>query len=162
MTRDTFTVRALDTEGFARLASGEPPETDIVLTDPPLAPAEVLEMLRGIATSLRAEFPTNAWFALDGNRLVAMCSITKHAARGEPEIGYGTAAGEQGRGAASAVVRSVLDWARTNPAVTALRAETAITNIASHRVLERNGFTRTGERDDPEDGALFCWRWQCG
>jgi hypothetical protein len=24
-------------------------------------------------------------------------------------------------------------------------------------VLERNGFTRTGERTDPEDGDLYLW-----
>ncbi len=37
-------------------------------------------------------------------------------------------------------------------------AETRTDNIASQRVLECNGFTRTGERLDEEDGVLLCWR----
>jgi RimJ/RimL family protein N-acetyltransferase len=39
-----------------------------------------------------------------------------------------------------------------------LIAETALTNPASARVLEKNGFVVTGTRIDPEDGALRCWR----
>lgn len=157
-----FAVRVLDAEGFALLASGAPPSEGFVLTEPPLAPPEVLEMLRGIADGLRSEFPENAWIALDGSRVAAMCSITRHGVPGEPEIGYGTAPGEQGRGAASALVAGVIAWAETTGRVNALRAETGSGNIASQRVLERTGFVRTGERDDAEDGALVCWRWQRG
>ena len=39
-----------------------------------------------------------------------------------------------------------------------VNAETSIDNIASQRVLERNGFARVGERVDEEDGPLYCWR----
>lgn len=38
-----------------------------------------------------------------------------------------------------------------------LSAETGVGNIASQRVLERNGFIRTGERIDAEEGPLICW-----
>lgn len=38
-----------------------------------------------------------------------------------------------------------------------LTAETGIDNRASQMVLERDGFTRTGERTDPEDGDLYLW-----
>jgi RimJ/RimL family protein N-acetyltransferase len=33
-----------------------------------------------------------------------------------------------------------------------------VQNIASQRVLERNGFARIGERSDLEDGELILWR----
>ena len=38
-----------------------------------------------------------------------------------------------------------------------LTAETAGDNRASQPAPERNGFVRTGERTDPEDGALYLW-----
>ena len=41
--------------------------------------------------------------------------------------------------------------------VAALRAETAINNPPSQRVLEHNGFRQVGARHDPEDGDLILW-----
>ena len=74
-------------------------------------------------------------------------------------IGYGTAPGEEGRGAATAAVAGMVDWAAGEPAISAVAAETAVANRASQRVLERNGFRVIGERADEEDGSLLCWRW---
>jgi len=39
-----------------------------------------------------------------------------------------------------------------------LKAETSVTNPSSSRVLEKNGFERTGTRVDPKDGEVFMWR----
>ncbi len=36
-------------------------------------------------------------------------------------------------------------------------AKTAINNLASQRVLEKNGFTPCGKTIDAEDGALVLW-----
>lgn len=155
----TFTVRELDGEGFRRLAAGEPPEPGLALPDPGLAPPEVLAMLSGIADALRPKIDPNAWMVLDGARIVALCSITRLTETGVPMIGYGTAPGEEGRGAATAAVAGVLAWARTDPRVHAVGAETGVDNLASQRVLERNGFSVVGERVDAEDGLLLCWQW---
>jgi len=115
-------------------------------------------MLRGLAEGISREFDETAWIALDGDRIVALSTITRHTVPGEPEIGYGTAPGHEGQGAASALVNGVASWASGCASVKALRAETGTANIASQRVLERNGFVRIGERQDPEDGPLYCWR----
>jgi RimJ/RimL family protein N-acetyltransferase len=155
----TFAVRELGGEAFRRLAAGDPPEPGLVLPERALAPPEVMGMLCGIADALRPEIDPNAWVVLDGDRIVALCSITSLAEPGLPMIGYGTAPGEESRGAATAAVAGVLAWAGADPRIRAVGAETGVDNLASQRVLERNGFDVAGQRVDAEDGPLLCWRW---
>jgi RimJ/RimL family protein N-acetyltransferase len=154
-----FAVRALTPEGFARLAEGTAPEPGLTLPAAELAPSAILALLARIAADLHDQFEPNAWLVLDQSRIVALCSVTRVDEPGVPRIGYGTAPGEEGRGAASAGVAGILAWASDDPRVRAVVAETNIANLASQRVLERNGFTVRGERDDEEDGRLLCWRW---
>lgn len=52
----------------------------------------------------------------------------------------------------------MLAWAGADQRVGLVSAETSAGNVASQRVLERNGFVRTGERVDEEDGQLICWQ----
>ena len=66
----------------------------------------------------------------------------------------------RGRGATTAALADLLEWARSDRRVERVIAETNHDNIASQRVLERNGFTRIGERVDEEDGALIVWQTQ--
>jgi RimJ/RimL family protein N-acetyltransferase len=67
------------------------------------------------------------------------------------EIGYGVAAEFWGQGVATRAVLAVLDVARENGAVSVV-AGTDAANIASQRVLQKAGFTRT---DDDDEGT----RW---
>lgn len=60
-------------------------------------------------------------------------------------------------GDAPRAIGQLLEWARHDPRVALVSAETGLENIASQRVLKRNGFIRTGERIDAEDGPLICW-----
>ena len=160
MRQINFAVRSLTADGFNRFAAGNAPEPGLMLPVPALAPPEVLTMLARICGGLREAIEPNAWIVLDNSRIVALCSITKMVEPGVVEIGYGTAPGEEGRGAASAGVAEVLDWAREDERIRAVVAETGVENTASQRVLERNGFVVTGEREDAEDGRLLCWRWE--
>jgi len=66
---------------------------------------------------------------------------------GEVEIGYGTDSGFQGQGIMTEVVAGVLKWLGGQPRVRAVRAETDITNPASIRVLEKNGFREVGRTE---------------
>jgi RimJ/RimL family protein N-acetyltransferase len=53
----------------------------------------------------------------------------------------------------------MLDVAKRDPAIHAVTAQTDVDNTPSHRVLERNGFERTGTCIDPENGdRLISWR----
>lgn len=153
-----FAVEALDTEGFDRLAAGKPPRSGLVLPDPAISPPEVLPMLAAIAAGLSPRLDPNAWIVIEDGTVAALCSITSLAEPGMPVIGYGTAPSHQGRGAASAAVAAVLEWARAT-GQTAVMAETSTANLASQRVLENNGFVVAGDRIDSEDGPLLCWRW---
>ena len=127
------------------------------MPDEPLESAEVLEMLRGLANSIRPTFAPASWLIVEGGEIVGLCSVIKLPTDAAIDIGYGIAPSCRGRGAASRAVGALLDWARSVERVLAVRAETWVDNPASQRVLERNGFARTGRRLDPEDGELICW-----
>jgi RimJ/RimL family protein N-acetyltransferase len=94
-----------------------------------------------------------------GGEVVGMCSHkTAPDAEGAVEIGYGVAATRRRLGYASRAVSDVITDARADPRIRRLTAETALANIASHRVLEVNGFALTGERkQDPDDGEVAVW-----
>jgi RimJ/RimL family protein N-acetyltransferase len=51
----------------------------------------------------------------------------------------------------------MIEIARADPAIDTLTAQTVVNNVASRRVLEKNGFEGTGKRVDPQDGQLDCW-----
>ncbi|CAL1691777.1 hypothetical protein MMB232_01931 [Brevundimonas subvibrioides] len=124
-----------------------------------IAPDPVLDMLRGVAARVRPHCDPAAWWIVDADEIVGLCSIVSEpSGDGSISIGYGVASSRQGRGAATRAVGEVLEWAGTRPDLTGVTAETAVDNPASHRVLERNGFVRVGVRTDAEDGELIGWR----
>jgi len=122
-----------------------------------LTPPEVIAMLREVAARVAAsEDRPVAWLGSEGNVVVGMVSFTKRAANGRYELGYGTAPAFNGQGVMTRMLAALLPVARAH-GHDGLTAETSVDNPASQRVLEKNGFVRTGMRDDPEDGALICW-----
>lgn len=76
---------------------------------------------------------------------------------GRIEIGYGVNASERARGLATEAVGAIVAELLARPDVSAVTAETAVDNIASHRVLENNGFVRTGTSHNADDGDLVTW-----
>lgn len=147
-----------DDADFAYLIENRPPRS-LQLADSEIAPREVLRMLRDLANAIRPQFAPAAWLIVEDDEVVGLCSLTRMpTADGAIDIGYGIAPSRQGKGAAGRAIAAILEWARAEPKVSAVTAETSIHNIPSQRVLERNGFARVGERIDPEDGDLICWR----
>ena len=129
----------------------------LILVEGGIAPAEVMTMLRGIAATLAADAPGPvAWLVSDDQLVIGMISFTKRGADGLYEIGYGVAPAHHGRGVMTQAIAALLPIA-AGQGHQRLTAETGVDNPASQRVLERNGFVRTGTRDDPEDGALIAW-----
>ncbi len=154
-------VEATDNH-FRALVAGVPP-TGLDLPFGGLEPTAVLKMLRELAIEVRSEIDPAAWMIVVGGVIVGMCSITKAFPReGVVEIGYGIAAAHRQKGLATAAIGEVLAWARTIPAISAVAADTSIDNVASQRVLEKNGFRRFGDRIDVEDGPLVCWQAMTG
>ncbi|RYY26847.1 MAG: N-acetyltransferase [Sphingomonadales bacterium] len=118
---------------------------------------EVLAMLRQLATEIRPIFRPASWMMVEEGEIVGLCSIVKLPSDEGVFIGYGVAPERRLLGFASAGVRALLEWARNDGRVDVIRAETSVHNRPSQRVLERNGFKRTGARVDEEDGDLICW-----
>ncbi len=150
-------IISLTSSAFDALADGVVPSGLRLLQDSAIASREVLRMLSDLNRAIAADFTPSAWMIVDGDEVVGLCSIIRPPESGELHIGYGVAPSREGRGMATAAVAELLDWARSDPRVKSVSAETAVDNVASQRVLERNGFSPTGRRSDPEDGPLICW-----
>jgi RimJ/RimL family protein N-acetyltransferase len=149
-----------DDAAFAALAAGEAPGT-LRLVEGGLETPEIMAMLRNLAATVGAQFRPSAWMIVEASEVVGLCSLkTPPDATGAVDIGYGVSAARRGRGIASRAVADVLAWARQDSAINRVTAETSVANIASQRVLERNGFVLLATRHDDEDGELFCWQKQ--
>jgi RimJ/RimL family protein N-acetyltransferase len=143
---------------FAALIAGRAPEGLTVAEGGVEAP-EMLAMLRGLSAEVGESFQPNAWMMVEGGEVVGLCSLVRTPYVGDTVmIGYGVAASRRQRGIATRAVAEFLAWARDDYRVAIVTAETAIDNVPSQRVLEANGFVRSGERTDEEDGELACWR----
>ena len=157
----SVTLRPATKAHFTRLLAGRAPEVGLTLPETPLAEPEVLAMLAALADRVEEAFSPPAWLIVSSGCVAGLLSLTTEPTEGVLTIGYGVAPGERGRGVASGAVAALLEWAREDLRVAAIVAETRTDNLPSQRVLERNGFARTGERSDEEDGDLFCWRHAC-
>ena len=146
-------------DDFAALLRDEAP-APYRLCDSPLAPPEVLAMLRGLTDQIRQTFSPSAWMIVEDGEIVGLISPTRtlDAADRSLRIGYGVAPTRQGRGVATRAVADLAAWARDDHRVQALTAETSVDNPASQAVLRGNGFMAVGEREDSEDGPLIVWR----
>ena len=78
-------------------------------------------------------------------------------AAGRLEIGYGLNPEAWGQGYATEAVRALVAALLRRPDVRTVTAETATTNPASARVLEKSGFVRVGTGHNDEDGDLLLW-----
>ena len=98
------------------------------------------------------------WYAMwmielkDGTHIGDLC-FKGLGTDGVSEIGYGVLEGFRGQGFATEAVKAALGWAFGDPEVTSVEAETEPGNAASQRVLEKCGFTASGEYG--EEGPRF-------
>lgn len=74
------------------------------------------------------------------------------------EIGYAIAPAFQGRGLATDAVAQMVRRAFEDRGVRAVDAHTLGQANPSTRVLEKTGFHRIGEVNDPDDGVIWHWR----
>ena len=82
-------------------------------------------------------------------------------APGTMEIGYAIVPSCWGQGYATAAVLALAELARGEPRVDRVIAHAPLERPASGRVLEKAGFTLTGEVEDPGDGTpVRAQRWE--
>ncbi|WP_029136690.1 GNAT family N-acetyltransferase [Nakamurella lactea] len=127
-------------------------------------PGDLLPIFPVFASALSGnEAALGQYIVVDTDRSLAVgaTGILGQVEHGSVEIGYGINASERGRGFAGTAVRLLVArlWDRkVVPAdVTEITAKTAVDNRASERVLEKNGFVRTGTDHSDEDGDLITW-----
>jgi RimJ/RimL family protein N-acetyltransferase len=153
----TRLVEATDAD-FAALIAGEMPG-GVAVADGGIESNDVLEMLRALANDVARQFSPASWLIIDDGCIVGMCSLlTAPDSDRSISIGYGIASAYRGQGIGKRAIAALTEWARSHPQISAITAETAMTNGPSQGVLLQNGFEKCGERHDPEDGALICWR----
>ena len=152
-----ITLHAMTDRDYAWLLGEEARADGLVQCEGGIAPPEVTSMLRGVTAEVATttDKPV-AWLIAEDRVVVGMTSFTKRDENDRYEIGYGVAPAYEGRGVMTQALAALL------PIVAAdghagLTAGTSVDNPGSQRVLEKNGFVRTGTRDDPEDGALITW-----
>lgn len=74
------------------------------------------------------------------------------------EIGYAIAPAFQGRGLATDAVAQMVQRAFGDTTVRAVDAHTLGQINPSTRVLEKSGFRKIGEANDPDEGVVWHWR----
>jgi RimJ/RimL family protein N-acetyltransferase len=79
---------------------------------------------------------------------------------GTTEIGYVIDEKFRGLGIATEAVKALSDWAFLDSDLQLLRAETPVDNEGSQRVLEKNRFQKTGEKNLPLEIPLQVFTWE--
>ncbi len=93
------------------------------------------------------------------NTLIGLCGFPGPPDEyGAAEIAYGIAPVYQGNGFATETAQAMIEFASADARVKTICAHTLPELSASTRVLEKCGFTKTGETIDPENN-LRVWRW---
>ncbi|WP_127127577.1 GNAT family N-acetyltransferase [Pseudoflavitalea rhizosphaerae] len=72
---------------------------------------------------------------------------------GVVEIGYGTVEGARNKGFMTEAVAAIIHWSSKRQDISSVLAETAKTNTASIRVLQKNGFEQYDQKGD-----MLWWR----
>jgi RimJ/RimL family protein N-acetyltransferase len=129
-----LTLIPLTTEVAERLLSGQPLEFDCT----PGWPHE--ETLPGIRLALEAHCDPG-WLVLKDGVVVGECAVKGGKPYGrEPEISYGLAGPQRGRGLGTVLVDALSTWLLQQPGVDVVTADVRWDNAASIRVLEKSGF----------------------
>ena len=119
---------------------------------------EALEqtILPNVADPSKNYLFSTLWTAISKaeNKMVGdLCIVGEPNDLGEIEIGYGTHEEFRNQGYMSEMVSGMIAWAKTQPGVKSICASTDKSNVASYKVLQKNGFVKIGE-----SGVLLNWK----
>jgi ribosomal-protein-alanine N-acetyltransferase len=131
-------------------------------------PGELLGIFPVFAAALSGnEAALGQYIVVDNERALAVgaLGILGEVTRDRSiEIGYGMNSSDRGRGFAGAavalLVKGLFERRVLPTRIDLITAKTAVGNLASQRVLEKNNFVRTGTEVSDEDGDLVIWELQ--
>ncbi len=102
--------------------------------------------------------PWGGYLATIDSSLVGTCGFKGKPQDGSVEIAYFTFPDFEGQGVATKMAQGLVDIAaEANPDVL-VTAQTLVDRDASHRILEKLGFTSGETIQHPEDGSVIEWR----
>ena len=117
-----------------------------------------LEAMAALYERVGFTLPWICYIAIHDGRPVGTCGFTSVPDDGIVEIAYFTFPGFEGRGIATEMAAALLALAQQSGESVTVIARTLPERNASHRVLEKLGFTCIGSIDHPEDGTVLEWR----
>lgn len=112
---------------------------------PPLISVEVMQRLKQALLDKPRHEGWSTWYAVlkQPRLLIGLGGFKGPPRNGSAELGYTLISSAHGKGLGTELVHGLTQWAFAHPEVTAVCAETLPELMASRRVLERNGFSRT-------------------
>lgn len=124
--------------------------------------AEMVRSILGMTLKMYDQIgfvePSGGHLASKDSRLVGTCGFKGQPKNGSVEIAYFTFPDYEGKGIATAMAQSLVDIATSADSNVLVTAQTLIDRDASHRILEKLGFTPGEIIQHPEDGPVLQWR----
>ena len=120
--------------------------------------AEVFRATVQLYVSVGFQQPWVGYLALADSTPVGTCAFKSPPRDGRVEIAYSTFPDFEGRGFATAMAAELVALARRCEPTVSIVAQTLPERNASHRILEKLGFSHVGTIEHPEDGMV--WEWQ--
>ncbi len=125
---------------------------------PPSVVNDIAQATAELYARVGFEPPWIGYLARSDGELVGTCGFKSPPIDGRVELAYFTFPAFEGRGIATAMARELVRIARQRDATVAIAAQTLPERNASHRVLEKLGFTHVATLEHPEDGLVWEWR----
>jgi RimJ/RimL family protein N-acetyltransferase len=144
---DAVSLVPIDRDGTPRGHGGALPD----------AATEVLRGTVALYDSVGFSEPWIGYLALAGSTAVGTCAFKSPPRDGRVEIAYATFPEHEGRGFATGMAAELVALARRAEPSVRVTAQTLPARNASHRILEKLGFSHVATLDHPEDGTV--WEW---
>jgi RimJ/RimL family protein N-acetyltransferase len=124
----------------------------------PVGAHGVLQATSQLYRTAGFQHPWICYVAVTNDKLVGTCGFKGPPLNGSVEIAYFTFPGYEDKGIATQMARQLLSIARDAQPDVIVTAQTLPERNASHRVLEKLGFSCRGSLQHPEDGLVLEWR----
>ena len=118
----------------------------------------ILSATAALYAAVGFEAPWIGYLAFADGTAVGTCGFKAPPERGRVEIAYFTFPDFEGQGLASAMAAELISIAKSTDNTITIAAQTLPERNASHRILEKLGFSHAETVEHPEDGTVWEWR----